>query len=300
MNNCIETAIVNGALGSVGLALVSALLKKDIKTYAIVYPGDPRVSLIPSGVEIIMCDMRRIDELKNSIEESIDAFFHLAWMGTIGPSRDDMLLQTENIYCAIKAANMAAELGCKVFVGTGSQAEHGKIEGFVKPDSPCFPTSGYGMAKLCAGQMTRVVCEKLGVRHVWARILSVYGPNDGPLSVTSIIIDKLLAGEKPSLTAGEQIWDYLYADDAAEALVRMAESGKDGMIYPLGSGNAYPLRWYFKIMRDAVDKNLPLGLGELPYAENQVMHLQADLTSLISFEEGIARVVKIRRENKKA
>ncbi len=305
MKNVIESAIVNGALGSVGLALVDALLKKNIKTYAVVYPGDPRIALIPSGAEIVPCDMRKIDELKNSIKAPADAFFHLAWMGTIGPSRDDMLLQTENIRCAINAANTAAELECNVFVGTGSQAEHGRIEGLVKPDSPCFPTNGYGMAKLCAGQMTRSVCKKLGIRHVWARILSVYGPNDGPLSVTSIIIDKLLAGEKPSLTAGEQMWDYLYTDDAAEALIKIAESGKDGAIYPLGSGIAYPLRRYFEMMRDAVDKDLPLGLGELPYSENQVMHLQADLTSLtndtgfeptVSFEDGIARVVKMRRE----
>ena len=306
MKNVIESAVVNGALGSVGLALVDTLLKKNIRTYAVVYPGDPRIGLIPNGAEIIPCDMRKICNLKNLISEPVDAFFHLAWMGTIGPSRDDMLLQTDNIRCAVNAVNAAAELGCKVFVGTGSQAEHGRIEGVVKPETPCFPTTGYGMAKLCAGQMTRSVCKRLGIKHVWARILSVYGPNDGPLSVTSVIIDKLLAGEKPSLTAGEQMWDYLYADDAAEGLVCMALSGKDGSVYPLGSGKVRPLREYFEIIRDTVDKNLELGIGELPYAENQVMHLQADLSSLtndtgfepkISFEEGIERTVMTRWKN---
>ena len=159
------------------------------------------------------------------------------------------------------------------------------------------------MAKLCAGEMTRLICHKLGIRHVWARILSVYGPNDSPLSVTSIIIEKLLHGETPSLTAGEQKWDYLYADDAAEGLYCMAKMGKDGAIYPLGSGQVKTLREYFEIIRDTVNPNLPLGFGDIPYGENQVMYLQADLSQLIydtgykpkvPFEEGIKRTVNKR------
>lgn len=300
----IKSAIVNGALGSVGLALVNCLLKKSIKTYAIVYPGDKRISLIPDSAVVVPCDMRTIEDLSSKIAEPVDAFFHLAWMGTIGPERDDMLLQTENIRCAIEAAKVAKELNCSVYVGVGSQAEHGRVEGMIRPDTPCFPLTGYGMAKLCAGQMTRSVCQKLNMRHVWARILSVYGPNDGPLSVTSVIIDKLLAGETPSLTAGEQLWDYLYADDAAEGLFCMAESGKDGSIYPLGSGQVRTLREFFEAIRDAVDPKLQLGLGEIPYAKNQVMHLQADISTLtadtvfvpsVQFEDGIAKTVEVRR-----
>ena len=215
-----------------------------------------------------------------------------------------MVIQTENIRCAIEAANVAAGLKCKVYVGVGSQAEHGRVEGMIRPDTPCFPVTGHGMAKLCAGQMTRTVCHQNNIRHVWARILSVYGPNDGPLSVTSIIIDKLLAREKPSLTAGEQLWDYLYADDAADGLYCMAANGKDGSVYPLGSGTVRSLREYFRIIRDAVDPKLPLGLGEIPYSENQVMHLQADISTLTAdtgffpvtkFEEGIAVTVRIRK-----
>lgn len=296
-----KSAIVNGSLGTIGLALVNQLLKRDVRVYAVVFPGDPRIERIPQGAVVLPCDMREIDRLTDMIAEPVDAFFHLAWAGTIGPGRDDMLLQTQNIRCAIEAAQTAKKLGCQVFVGVGSQAEHGRIEGKVTADAPCFPTNGYGMAKLCAGQMTRVVCRQLGMRHVWARVLSVYGANDGPLSVISILLDKLCKGEKPALTAGEQMWDYLYAEDAGEALCCMAEKGRDGAIYPVGSGQVRPLREYFGMLRDAVDPALPLGLGELPYPPNQVMRLEADISSLTqdtgfvprtSFQEGIKEVVK--------
>ena len=300
-----KSAIVNGSLGSIGLALINQLLARKVKVYAIAFPGDPRIELIPGEAEIVPCDMRQIDALTQTIKEPVDAFVHLAWAGTIGPGRDDMLLQTQNIRCAIEAAQTAKKLGCEVFVGVGSQAEHGRIEGKVTASAPCFPTNGYGMAKLCAGQMTRVVCKQLGIRHVWARVLSVYGVNDGPLSVISVLLDKLFKGEKPVLTAGEQMWDYLYAEDAGDALCCMAESGRDGAIYPVGSGKIRPLREYFEALRDAVDPSLPLGLGEMPYPENQVMHLEADISELqrdtgfaprTSFEEGIREVVKQYRQ----
>ena len=300
-----KSAIVNGSLGSIGLALIHQLLKRGIKVYAVAFPGDPRIERIPKEAIVIPCDMTKIDQLTEQIKEPVDAFFHLAWAGTIGPGRDDMLLQTQNIRCAIEAAKTARDLNCEVFVGVGSQAEHGRIEGKVTASAPCFPTNGYGMAKLCAGQMTRVVCRQLGLRHVWARVLSVYGANDGPLSVISILIDKLLKGEKPALTAGEQMWDYLYAEDAGDALCCMAESGRDGAIYPVGSGQIRPLREYFSVLRDAIDPSLPLGLGEMPYPPNQVMHLEADISELTRdtgfkpstpFETGIRQVVEQYRQ----
>ena len=228
----IRSAVVNGPLGTVGMALVRNLLEKGIETWAVCYPGDRRIENLPAGARIVECDMREIQRLPEKVSHA-DAFFHLAWMGTIGPGRNDTLLQTENVRCAVDAAKVAKQMSCQVFVGVGSQAEHGRIEGKVTSEAPCFPTTGYGIAKLCAGQMTRLECSHLGIRHVWARILSAYGPGDGPLSVIPSMLDKLLKGEKPALTKGEQLWDFCFSGDVAEALYCMAVSGKDGKIYPV-------------------------------------------------------------------
>lgn len=209
-----------------------------------------------------------------------DAFFHLAWAHTIGAGRNDMPAQIENIRYTIDAVRTAAAMGCRVFVGTGSQAEYGRVDGVLRADTPTNPENGYGMAKLCAGQMSRTEAAALGMDHVWARILSVYGPHDGPNTMISATIQKLLAGQCPDLTAGEQKWDYLYSADAADALYRMACHGRSGAVYPVGSGTARPLREYIETLRDAIDLALPLGLGKIPYGPQQVMFLQADITQL--------------------
>lgn len=300
----VKCAIVTGPTGAVGSALCAHLLEKGAKVYAVVRPGSHRVGNLPAGVIAVPCDLTKLDELKVLVPEQADAFFHLAWAHTIGPGRNDMHAQIENVRCAVDAVRAAADLGCKVYVGVGSQAEYGRVEGKLTATTPCFPENGYGMAKLCAGEMTRVECAKYGIRHQWVRILSVYGPHDGEMTMISSVIAKLLQGEKPALTKGEQKWDYLYAGDAAAALYSVAVHGKDGKVYPLGSGTVRPLKEYIEIMRDQIDPALPLGFGEIPYGSMQVMHLQADISDLtqdtgfvpcVAFEDGIRQTIEAYR-----
>lgn len=301
----IQAAVVTGPTGAIGVSLCKLLAQKGVTVYAAVRPDGLRAKRLKDidGLEIIECDVSRIDRLPTLISHA-DAFFHLAWIKTTGQGRNDMDAQIQNVQFTLSAVRAAAALGCKVFIGAGSQAEYGRVDYALAPDTPCFPENGYGMAKLCAGLMSRVECEKLGLDHVWPRILSVYGPYDGEGSMVMSTARKLLAGEKPSLTAGGQLWDFLYADDAAEALYHLALYGKSGAVYPLGSGHPRLLKDYVEALRDAIDPSLPLGFGEVPYGDKQVMHLEADISSLrydigfepsVSFEAGIRKTIDYLR-----
>ena len=304
----IGSAVITGPTGAIGTALCRLLAQKRIRVFAVVHPGSVRSEhlLEMDGVELIRCDAAEADKLSRLIPGA-DAFFHLAWAKTVGSGRNDMDAQIRNIRYTVDACRAAFQLGCSVFVGAGSQAEYGRVDHALTSDTPCFPENGYGMAKLCAGQMSRAECEHLKVDHVWARILSVYGPYDRRGTMVMSTIRKLLDGEKPALTSGIQIWDYLYADDAAEGLFRMACSGKNGSVYPLGSGEARPLCEYIRCLRDSVNPALPLGFGEIPMADKQVMHLESDIRELqrdtgftpkTSFAEGIRLTIDyVRRQD---
>ena len=305
----IQTAVVTGPTGAIGIALCEKLLRENVTVYAVCRPGSSRIKDLPkaAALHVVECDAKELATLQQKMEGvSVDAFFHFAWAHTIGQGRNDMPAQIENIQSTIDAVRAAKALGCQVFLGAGSQAEYGRVEGLLKSDTPAFPENGYGMAKLCAGQMSRVEAKALDLDHVWVRILSVYGPHDGPMTMISGTIRKLLAGERPALTAGIQRWDYLYAGDAADAFYLAACHGRNGAVYPLGSGQAMPLKDYIIQMRDAIDPALPLGLGEVPYGPLQVMHLQADISALQAdtgfapktpFAEGIRRTMDwVKRE----
>lgn len=291
------------------MALCQRLISRGVQVYAVCRPNSRRLNVLPTsnGLSVVMCDMERLSELSKLIPGKADAFFHLAWAGTTGAGRNDMPVQIKNIRCTIDAVQAAFSLGCKVFLGAGSQAEYGRVAEPLRAETPCFPENGYGMAKLCAGQMSRLECERLGMDHIWLRIVSVYGPGDNDVTMISTTIDKLLAGERPSLTAGEQLWDYLFSYDAAEAFALAADKGKNGAIYPLGSGIAKPLRSFIIMLRDAIDPELPLGFGEIPYADRQVLHLQGDISALqqdtgfspkTDFETGIRKTIEWMRTKK--
>jgi nucleoside-diphosphate-sugar epimerase len=286
-----------------GIALTKKLVSEGYTVYAAVRPDSPKKAAVPVSqqVKIIECDLSDMDSLPEKIGEKCEAFYHFAWAATGGAGRDDMRTQSKNIAYAVSAAEAAAKLGCEVFLGAGSQAEYGRKSEKLTSALSANPENGYGMAKLCAGMMTRKICQSHGVRHIWCRILSVYGPNDGANTMVMSGIGKMLKGERPSYTKAEQLWDYLYCDDAANAFYLAAKSGRDGAIYCVGSGCAIPLRDYILAIRDCIDPKLEVGIGELPYSEKQVMYLCADISELqkdvgfvpkYSFEDGIRETVE--------
>lgn len=304
-----KNAVITGATGVLGTALVKKLASENIETFVICHPNSRRNDTILKSpyVHKIFCDLSEIKTIPSKIQLSIDAFFHFAWLGTQNnANRMNMYLQNENVKYALDAVYVAKALNCQVFIGAGSQAEYGRVEGIISPDHIEKPISGYGMAKLCAGQMTQALCKSFGIRHIWPRVVSVYGENDAPKTLISMIIRKLLLKETPSLTAGEQLWDYLYSEDAADAFYAMACHGRDGAKYVLGSGKTKPLREFMIETRDAIDPNLPLGIGEIPYYPDQAMHLEADISSLtkdtgwkpkITFEKGICHVIEKMKDS---
>lgn len=300
----IKRVIITGATGALGTALVKELIENNIEVLVICREGSKRNGNIPESpiVQKIYCDLDDLATLRNDTGKEYDVFYHFAWNGTINPYRNDMHLQNQNVKYALDAVDCAKRFGCKKFVGAGSQAEYGRFEGILESSTPCFPENGYGIAKLCAGQMTREHAHQIGLEHVWVRILSLYGPNDGAQSMVMSTINKLLNGEIPQFTKGEQLWDYLYSGDAARAFYLLGDKGIDGKTYVLGSGQAKPLAEYIKIIRNAVNPGAEFVLGTIPYSPKQVMHLQADISVLkkdtgfepvIDFEEGIKQIIMI-------
>ena len=235
-----------------------------------------------------------------------EVFYHFAWGNIDKSTRNDPVLQEKNIKYTLDAVNLAKKLGCKKFVGAGSQAEYGRVEGKLTPLTPINPDIAYGMAKYAAGRLTNLRCKELGIEHIWTRILSVYGIYDNPSTMISYAINELLAGREPEFTKCEQKWDYLFSEDAGKAFFLIGEKGKVNKTYCLGSGIARPLADYVKTINKLLDKSENMGIGKKDYAPNQVMHLEADITELINdtgfkpsytFEEGLRKTIAWAKNN---
>lgn len=297
-----KKAVITGATGSVGRAIIDKLVSEGVEVTVLYRSGSKRADCIPNNrlIKKICCSLDEIKSLAPE-ENDYDVFYHLAWAGTTGAARDNADLQLKNIEYTLDAVELAKKMGCRKFIGAGSQAEYGLCNKPLTPDTPTFPFTGYGMAKLAAGQLSRLKCRKLGIDHAWVRILSVYGKYDPENSVIKSAINKFTAGEKAEFSKGEQLWDFLSARDAANAFYLIGCDGEHNeKTYCLGSGKSAPLREYIEKIHELCKSNSEIDFGAIPYTCNQVMFLQADISELtkdtgfvpeIDFETGIKELL---------
>lgn len=298
-----KKVVITGPTGAVGIALINELVSNGIEVYAICRRNSNRLCNIPKceKVHIVECNLNEIKNLINYVPHDIDVFYHFAWDGTYGESRNNSAVQNKNIEFSLDAVYVAKELNCKVFVGAGSQSEYGHSDKMKGPNDFCSPDNFYGAAKLSASHMTRVYCKQLGIRHEWCRIFSLFGPFDGDYTMIMSSIKKMINNEECKFTKGEQIWDYIYSKDAAKAFRLVAEKGVDGSVYCFASGQTRLLKDYIHSMHNIVNPNCNITLGAIPYYQHQAMNLSADISNLkkdtgfepeYSFEEGIKDLLK--------
>lgn len=298
-----KRVIITGSTGTIGVALADVLTRNGCEVYAVCRPNSSNIKNLKNheNLHVVECDISNLLALKSKLSGDFDAFYHFAWSGTFGDARNEMDLQFNNVKYTLDAVNLAKSLNCKVFIGAGSQAEYGHFFEPANENTNTKPFTLYGAAKLSAGQMSRVYAQNLGLKHVWVRIFSVFGPCDDSRTLVSYVINELESGRCPVLTPGEQIWDYLYSYDAADAMIKTAERGKDGAVYCLGSGKKRLLKEYIQDIADVINPAVELTFGQKPYSENQVMFLAADISTLkndtgfvpkYEFKQAIKEIIK--------
>ena len=298
----VKKVAMTGGSGGVGLALLKKLLSENVEVLLFQRKDTPRSRYLPKDdrLHIVYCSLEELRDYQTE-EKGFDVFFHLGWAYTQREMRDNLEEQNKNVMYSCYAVDVAHKLGCHTFIGAGSQAEYGRHNEPLRGDTLCEPENAYGVMKLCACYATRMMCKRYDMRHIWTRILSGYGMYDNINSMLFSNILNSLNGKEMKFSKGEQIWDFVYMDDIADALYLIAQKGKTDAIYPIGSGEAKPLIDYIKVLCAKLGKSGENGLGEVPYSKNQVMHLEADISQLkedtgwepqVSFEDGIERVIE--------
>jgi nucleoside-diphosphate-sugar epimerase len=289
-----------------GSHLVRELLARQHSVVILLRPGTQldRLQDCLSRVSIVHGALEDTSELLRALQlEPVDAAFHLAWSGVTAEYQNSTSQVTYNVTRTLELWQVLHKTGCRVFIGVGSQAEYGPHSGVLSEEMPTNPVTAYGSAKLALFILLRQLCLTAGMRFIWMRLFSAYGPADDERHMVPSLIQTLLRREKPSLTAGEQIWDYLYVTDAVVAMCISMESEAAG-VFNLGSGTPCVLREFIAEVRNCIDPVLPVGLGEVPYPPGQVMHLEADVSRIreatgwiptTSWQEGIRKTVDWHR-----
>lgn len=274
---------LTGASGFIGSFLLRKILaSQDCQVAVLLREAKKswRISDLLDSTQVIEGDLRDPETYRQSLLDfQPNIIIHLAWAGVGGESRNS-IDQWRNVCDTLELIEVASRAGAYTFVGLGSQAEYGPVNNVIDEAFQVNPTTVYGAAKLAACQLGGAVAVRLGMRFSWLRLFSSYGPMDEPYWLLPYLINTMLAGEIPKLTACEQKWDYIYVDDVADAINAVMRSEEASGVFNLGSGSAALLKEIVEIVKDYVDADLNLIYGQVPYREDQVMHLEANVDRL--------------------
>ena len=294
-----RVAILTGGTGFLGFALLRLLVEKGVFVYVIVRKGSPRRRRLEGmdGVKIIDSELANVPGICSEVDDAPDVFYHLAW----GGGRDDMKAQSINVGNSVSAMRIAASLGAERFVATGSQAEYGVSRDLLTESSTLNPVTAYGKCKVEAYNVLERMSKDLGVGVSWARVFSVYGPGDNPGTLISYLVRMLQKGQSPVVTKATQLWDYLYVDDAVDALYMLGVNGGYG-VWNVASGESRPLKAFIEEVRGIINPDVKIDYS-LPVTDRTVS-LLADISKIktklgwnpeVSFDDGIKKILSCWR-----
>lgn len=296
--------VVTGATSFIGKALIRQLIERQYEVIAIVRPDSQRKASLATyeGVQIIEVDLEHLLQIDYKVIKGCVGIFHVGWYSDFENSRYNLEGQLHNVKYLENVIELSRRIQCKKIVCIGSQAECGRVEGSLSEKTPDNPETAYAVAKCRAYDVGMILCEKYKIDLLWPRLLSAYGPDDKSRTMIMSCLDAAVNKKEIAFTACEQIWDYIYVDDVANALICIFERGAHGVKYSIASGHGKKLEEYIHdIARITGNKRILAGIGMLEYAPKQVMHLVGDIQRLrkdtgfepiVTFEEGIKRTLE--------
>lgn len=295
---------VIGATSFIGKNLVKALNIAGCDVCAVIRENSPYKECFQKdkNTHVVECNLEDYSMLGDLLGK-VDCMVYLTWDGTRGSDRDDLSKQKRSYEQGLLAVKNVIKKGCSKVITAGSQAEYGpwhEIRKISETDM-AKPNTAYGKYKLKFYQELELYCEQRNVTLIEPRFFSLYGPGDYSGTMIISILNKMIKNQPCDLTECKQIWDFLYIDDAIEALVKLVnESNKSG-VYNFGSGESHLLKYYVNKMKEISNTTSQLNFGVIPYPESGMVNVNPDITKLkaigwkpkITFDEGIRRIFNI-------
>jgi dTDP-glucose 4,6-dehydratase len=132
-------------------------------------------------------------------------------------------------------------------------------------ETPYDPRSPYSASKAASDHLVRAWHETYGLPVVLTNCSNNYGPFHFPEKLIPVVILNALAGKPiPVYGAGENVRDWLYVEDHAEALLLVVEKGAVGRSYNIGGENEARNIDLVRMICAILDAKRP---GANPYAE---------------------------------
>lgn len=229
--------IVTGAGGLLGNSLTKTLLENNILVYGIT-SDEKRVQNLKKYNNFIsvVSSFSQYDDLEKKFTDiNIDVFFHCAWQGITAKSENniDFQLQNDNILIIPLITNILTKTNCDKFIFISSIYKL-KLN---SKETNSYIDNYYGILKETFSSIIKINCVKNEVTFNEVFFTTLYGENDNTNRLVNNLIRKAQNYEIPTLIKGDDLYDFLYIDDAVNGIINICEKGINLKSYYIGHRN---------------------------------------------------------------
>ena len=232
-------ALVTGGSGYFGSLLIKRLIESNWNCKVLdinEFIGDEKVAFIKGDI--------RNSNIVSKACENIDVVFHN--VAQVPLAKNKKLFNSVNIDGTINVMNSCLKNGVKKFIYTSSSAVYGIPESNpVSEDMQPYPLEDYGKAKYIAEKHCQdYINQGLNINIIRPRTILGHGR----LGIFQILFEWIRSGNNiPVLGNGDNIYQFVHADDLANAIILSSNPKVKPGIYNCGADR-------FGTMRDTLEK----------------------------------------------
>ncbi len=251
-------------------------------------------------------DLRNTDAISQIAAHVKPAeIYHLAGYGGHPYQHDDHRTMETMVMGTVNLVRACAKHGFEVFVNAGCSSEYGWKSRPMSEEDALVPNSYYSVAKASQTLYCQFTSRQHDLPIITARLFPVYGPWEEPVRLMPTLITHCLQGKEVNLTSPDTARDFIYIDDAVDALLAISQiTTARGQIFNVGSGRQATLKEVTDCALDATGAKIKLLWNSVPprpwdtgmwVADNSKIRKMTHWQPRTTLEEGIKKTTEWMR-----
>lgn len=273
-----KRVIVTGATGFMGRAALPALIERSYEVHAVSRLPGPAAS---PGITWHQADLFDADAPAGLIERIKPThLLHFAWDTSPGK----YWTSVDNLSWLAASLKLTAEFaarGGQRLVTAGTCAEYSWDHGVcIERRTPLEPATLYGTAKHALRLVSEAFAATAGLSAAWGRVFYLFGPHENSQRLVPSVVRALMNGRTIACSHGEQVRDFLYVQDVADAFAALLDGEVSGPVN-IASGEPVKIKDIILRLADMIGADRALiKLGEVAVPANDPELLLADIRRL--------------------